>query len=93
MKAVTINEDQKLFCIPAGDGFSSLGFDVCLARTQAYAAAMGETLAIQPLYGTLEAYELYRQIEQRFCQHPAAAEAERKERAERRKLKARVKSC
>jgi len=73
VKTVTINAEQKLYVIPCdGGGCTCLGFDVCLSWTQAYAAAMGETLAIQPPYGTIEAYNFYREVEARFCKHPAA---------------------
>jgi hypothetical protein len=57
---VMLNEEQKLYVIPAGNGYSSLGFDVCKARTIAY--AQWAVIALpEPLpYASLEAYELYR---------------------------------
>ena len=34
---VTVNAEQELYVIPAGDGYSCLGFDVCLERHKAVA--------------------------------------------------------
>ena len=35
---VTVNAEQELYVIPAGHGYSCLGFDVCLVRHKAVAA-------------------------------------------------------
>jgi len=64
-ETVTINNDQKLFVIPCGGGYSCLGFDVLEKR----ALALGSELVDhgfdpeQPaVYGTLERYEQYQRM-------------------------------
>ena len=61
-KPVTINEEQRLFVIPCGDGYSCLGFDVCERRTVALArelAALGESIPQPEPVGTLARYQQY----------------------------------
>lgn len=60
-KEVTVNNDQRLYVIPCGNGYSCLGFDVCERRSKALAAEMGE--AMQPVeVGTIAAYREYQRL-------------------------------
>lgn len=66
----SINEEQKLYVIDAGGGYSCLGFDVCEARTLQYVAwleGMGwvcpaDKLAACRSKGTQAAYMAYEEI-------------------------------
>lgn len=64
---VTINEEQRLYVIPCGKGYTCLGFDVCERRTVHLAremAAKGHTIPGPAHVGTLARYEQYRH----FCE-------------------------
>ena len=73
---VTINAEQELYVIPAGHGYSCLGFDVCLVRHRAVAAWLrSEGLDADDLppqaRGTIRAYKAYRTLLNRagaYCQ-------------------------
>ena len=60
-KEVTINEEQKLYVIPSGKGYSCLGFDVCQRWTMLIAQELDrkDLLPIKSEHGTLEAYKRY----------------------------------
>jgi hypothetical protein len=63
MNDVTVSKYGDVFCIPCGDGFSCLGFDVCIDRTSRLAAwltsrASGRYAPIAER-GTLESYAEY----------------------------------
>jgi hypothetical protein len=54
----SINQEQGLYVIAAGNGYSCLGFDVCAERIAGYAAWLGVT--VPPLAkGTREHFEFY----------------------------------
>lgn len=56
-----INRGMRLFLIPAGDGFSCLGFDVAHRKTADVAAWLGRAdLAPPTRRGTLKAWKAYR---------------------------------
>jgi hypothetical protein len=55
---VTTNAEQRLYVIPAGHGYSCLGFDVCQDRTRAYKEWLGEPFESR-LVGSIEAYNYY----------------------------------
>lgn len=65
--SVTVNQDQRLFVIPCGEGFSCLGFDVCYNRLLQLATKLYEKFRISVLdekildteIGTLKQYEQY----------------------------------
>ena len=64
-KEVTINEEQRLFVIPCGGGYSCLGFDVCKERSDKLigwiiARELYAKLPNTESVGTIEAYENYR---------------------------------
>ena len=73
---VTINAEQELYVIPAGHGYSCLGFDVCLERHKAVAAWLrSEGLDADDLppeaRGTIRGYKAYRTLLDRagaYCQ-------------------------
>ncbi len=73
---VTVNAEQELYVIPAGDGYSCLGFDVCLERHKAVAGWLrGEGLGADDLppeaRGTIRGYKAYRTLFERagaYCQ-------------------------
>ena len=54
-----INQEQKLFVIPAGKGYTCLGFDVCRKRTEALAKEYNRPDLIGAEVGTAKAYENY----------------------------------
>lgn len=60
MTEVTLAAHGDLFCIPCGDGHTSLGFDVCQVRTRRLAEWLGldDPNPIAPR-GTLESYAEY----------------------------------
>ena len=62
-KPVTTNDEQRLFVIPSGNGYSCLGFDVCEQRSKALAdwikANGGNYTPPEQPNGTLEAYNRY----------------------------------
>lgn len=73
MPEVTLNEDQKRYVIPSGDGYSCLGFDVAFKKATALAeriAAKRPDLAEQALdqmpdaadWGTMAVYNAYKNL-------------------------------
>lgn len=59
-KQVTLAKHGDLFCIPAGDGYTCLGFDVCMERTRRYAEELKRPdLMPKAPRGTLESYAEY----------------------------------
>ena len=62
--AVTVNQEQKLYVIPCGDGYTCLGFDVCRERAERLALSLRlPSPASQP--GTLELYAEYQELTRR----------------------------
>lgn len=63
-KAITLDQEQKLYIIPCvGGGYSCLGFNECERRTvglQRELAARGHSVPAPAPLGTLERYEQYR---------------------------------
>lgn len=74
-KPVTLNEEQRLYVIPCGDGYTCLGFDVCEKRAVALArelAALGEPIPQPEPVGTLGRYQQYRDFCDRALAHNRA---------------------
>ena len=74
-KPVTLNEDQRLYVIPCGEGYTCLGFDVCERRTVALArelAALGESIPQPEPVGTLARYQQYRALLDKALEHNRA---------------------
>lgn len=65
-ETVTLNNDQRLYVIPAGGGYSCLGFDVCEQRSKALANWIstngGNYVPPKQPDGTLDAYNRYTQL-------------------------------
>ena len=62
-QGVTINRAQELYLIPAGRGFTTLGFDECLDRIAKYAQSLG--LDVDPCNaerGSMAAYQYYQSL-------------------------------
>lgn len=63
---ITINSDRKLYVIPAGKGFSCLGFGVCADRSLAIAKWInrngGSVSESAAEFGTIEAYQRYQEL-------------------------------
>ncbi len=62
MKTVTVNRQLGLFNIPAGKGYTCLGFEMCFLRTQEIARELGRQ-DLEPKESekeTLAGYETYR---------------------------------
>jgi len=60
-----INPEQRLYVIPAGEGCSCLGFDVCAKRTKALFDEINKMRTIpwvEHQIGTMEAYEYYQSL-------------------------------
>ena len=70
---VKTNDEQQVYVIPAGGGYSCLGYDVCLKRARKYAAWL-RALGIRAYApskakrGTIEAYQRYEQLVKRIKQ-------------------------
>jgi hypothetical protein len=67
--AVTINAEQELYVIPCQQGYTCLGFDVCVRWGNGIAAWLAENeVASQSIHererGTLEAYSKYQALAQ-----------------------------
>lgn len=58
---VTLNEEQRLYVIPSGKGYSCLGFDVCEQRIAGLERELGAVPAPEPA-GTLARYAQYRKL-------------------------------
>ncbi len=65
-KTVTVNDEQKLFVIPSGDGYSCLGFTVCENRRKRYAKWLGCPLSPATI-GSIEQYNSYDDLIKRIC--------------------------
>ena len=59
---ITVNTEQELYVIPAGKGYSCLGFDVCLEWANGIAKWLGVDGIDPTLCGTLEAYTKYQEL-------------------------------
>lgn len=61
---ITINEEQQLFVIPCGDGFTCIGFENLEWRAMYLArelTKLGHCIPAPALFGTLERYGQYRE--------------------------------
>jgi hypothetical protein len=63
-QTVTTNDEQRLFVIPARDGYSCFGYDNCYAECRQLAEALGrpDLAPREEDVGTLPQYELYRRL-------------------------------
>lgn len=61
-QSVTLNNEQRLYVIPCGGGFTCLGFDVCQQRGKRLAAEMG-SLFDAPV-GSIAAYERLKELQE-----------------------------
>lgn len=57
-----INQEQKVYVIPCGDGYTCLGFDVCERKTRALAQEYLRSDLIGAEKGTEEAYNNYQKL-------------------------------
>lgn len=73
-KSVTINDEQRLFVLPCGEGYSTLGFENCYKQLKALQEAMALSLPDVSEIGTLGQYEQYRAALQAFARHPTSKE-------------------
>lgn len=78
---ITLNEQQRLYVINNGGGYSCLGFDNCFRDAVQLAELMNKVrkaggpqhLAPSPeMIGTMECYKRYRELLNAFAQHPAS---------------------
>ena len=58
-RAVTCNDDQQLYVIPCGDGFTCHGYDVVMSEANAIGAMLGLEPLPAHLRGTVAAYTLH----------------------------------
>lgn len=60
-ETVKINQDQCLYVIPSGKGYTCLGFDVAQKKTEAVAKWCGraDLMPVPEEWGTLEGWERY----------------------------------
>ena len=63
-EGVTTNDEQRLFVIPAGKGFSCLGFDVCYRESRQLAERLGrqDLMPREDEVGSLKQYDGYREL-------------------------------
>lgn len=66
-KQVTVNDEQRLFVIPCGGGYSCLGFDVCKERSAKIEGwilgqDLGAKVPDEQETGTIEAYKRYQSL-------------------------------
>lgn len=66
MKAVTVNDTQRLFVIPCGKGYSCLGFDVVFKRISQFAKMLGLDMPKQEQIGQLVQYQQYLEAERAY---------------------------
>jgi hypothetical protein len=59
MADVTVNQEQRLYVIPSGRGYSFLGFDVLFERGRKLAAELGRSWGCVDRIGTLQQYNDY----------------------------------
>jgi len=59
---VTVNRAQRLYVVPSGNGYSCLGFQVCIDHIKALALDLGVTVQIKRP-GTLYNYKLLKGLE------------------------------
>lgn len=58
---ITINQEQRLFVIPSGDGYSCLGFDNVFKKLKQIVATLGLSLPVdESEKGTMAQYALYK---------------------------------
>ena len=69
---ISINNEQRLFVIPCGGGFSCLGFDNCYRD----AVAMAQMMKVEPpdalSIGTMACYNAYLELGSAFSKHAAS---------------------
>ena len=70
---VTVNNEQRLYVIPSGSGYSCLGFDNCLSQATVMRDRMGLTTELAAP-GDLKLYEQYRELLGQYGKHPASQE-------------------
>lgn len=79
---VTINQEQRLFVIKSGSGYSCFGFDNCFRNAVQMAEKMNALTSVnggvrylaptEDMLGTLTCYEAYQQLIAAFANHPAS---------------------
>jgi len=60
-KEITVNQEQRLYVIPCGGGYSCLGFDVCLERAQRLALSLRQP-APSAAPGSMDLYADYESL-------------------------------
>jgi hypothetical protein len=63
MTTVTTNSEQRLFVIPAGEGYSCLGFEVAFKYLRDYCKKLGRPAPSELEMGTLQQYAAFREAE------------------------------
>lgn len=63
---VTLNQEQRLFVLPSGSGYSCLGFDVVFKRLKQYAQLLGLAQPSSDGIGTLAQYRQYLEAERAY---------------------------
>lgn len=61
-KEVTINQEQRLYVIPCGDGYSCWGFDNCFNETKQLAERLGKLTMDETFIGTMEVYNYHHEL-------------------------------
>lgn len=71
-KQVSINNEQRRYVIPCGDGYTCFGFDNCYSD----ALAMSQMMGVEPpdalSIGTLDCYNAFLELSAAFAKHPAS---------------------
>ena len=63
-KTVQLRPDyyNGVYVIPCGEGYSCLGFDVCMKRASSLAAELGQPAPSADMRGTMAAYQAYQDL-------------------------------
>ncbi len=62
------NEEQRLFILPCGGGYTCLGYDVCHKRATALAKELGQPLPDPALIGQQESLDGYNKLAALACE-------------------------
>ena len=72
VNGLALNEEQRLYVIDNGYGFSCFGFDNCFQEAQQLAQVMNMTGPTPDMLGTRECYTLNKSLHAAFVTHPAS---------------------
>jgi hypothetical protein len=71
---IKLNNEQRLYVIPCGGGYTCLGYDVCFDDATQVANAIGRQAdaPTEAMRGTLDCYELHGRLWAEYSKHPVS---------------------